>query len=327
MAAPHQAAGILGIGAYAPAKVLTNADLAKIVDTSDEWIFSRTGIRERRIAADGEFTSDLAKQAAARAIADAGLEAKDIEYILLATACPDNPFPNTASWVSKALGITDVGCLDISTACSGFVYALELAGALVDSGRYKRVLAIGAEKLSAITDYTDRGTCVLFGDGAGAAVVGQGGHRLVCSRSTCDFNYDALHIKSGGARSPFTHEAIEKHEHCIRMNGREVYRFVVDKMVGLTKEALDRAGLKPTDVALFVPHQANSNMLEYAADKAGIPRDRLFVNIERYGNTSGASVPMALDEAVKAGRVKKGDYVLLVAFGGGLSSAYSVIQW
>jgi len=327
MAVNNNIAGILGLGSYAPEKVLTNDDLSKIVDTSDEWIFTRTGIRERRIARPDQYTSDLAYEAAKRALANAGLKPSDVGYILVGTACPDTPFPNTAAWVSKALGITDVGCLDISTACSGFAYALELAASLVDCGRYKHVLAIGAEKLSAITDYTDRGTCVLFGDGAGAAVVGAGGHRIITSRSTCDFNYDALHIKHGGSRAPHTHESIEKNGHCIRMNGREVYRFVVDKMVTLTKEALDRAGLKPEDIALFVPHQANAYMLEYAADKAGIPRDRLFMNIEKFGNTSGASVPMALDEAVQTGRVKKGDYVLLVAFGGGLSSGYSLVQW
>lgn len=322
-----QSAGILGIGSYAPERVLTNEDLTKIVDTSDEWIVSRTGIKERRIARDDEFTSDIATEAAMRAIEDAGLKPEDIDYILLGTASPDNPFPNTAAWVCKNLGLTDTPALDVSTACSGFLFCLELATGLVESGRYKNVLAIGAEKLSSIVDYKDRTTCVLFGDGAGAAVVGVGGHKIKESRCATDFNFDALYIKSGGSRCPATPQTIEDGDHLIRMNGREVYRFVVSKAVQLMEECFERANIKASDIDVFVPHQANLNMLDFLIKRLEIEPERMIVNIERYGNTSAASVPIALDEAYREGKIKKGDRVMLLAFGGGLSSGYTLVEW
>jgi 3-oxoacyl-[acyl-carrier-protein] synthase-3 len=322
-----QRAGILGTGKYVPERVITNEWFTTFLDTSDEWIFERTGIKERRYAREDEYTSDMAAAAARAAVKNAGLELKDIDYILIGTATPDNQFPSTACRVGHMLGIDGVGAIDVSTACSGFVYGLELATALVNSGLYKNVLAIGAEKLSAISDFSDRTTCVLFGDGAGAAVVGRGGHEILNTRCSTAFNYEALHLKAGGSRCPAGPKTYENKEHYIRMNGREVYRFVVSSCVEMMNEAIARAGIKPSDIALFVPHQANANMLEFAAEKAGIPADRIFLNIQKYGNSSSASIPMALTEAIEEGRVKKGDLVLLLGFGGGLSSGYALIRW
>ncbi|MCK6438598.1 MAG: ketoacyl-ACP synthase III [Planctomycetes bacterium] len=319
--------GFLGVGSYAPERIVTNDDFAKTLDTSDEWIFSRTGIRERRFARDDEFTSDMGAAAARKALADAGLTVNDVDYVLVGTATPDNMFPSTAGWVTKLLGITDVGALDVSTACTGFIYVCEIASALIESGKYERILCIGADKLSTIANMKDRATCVLFGDAAGAAVIGKGGHRIVNSRCTCDFNYEALYLPAGGARMPVNHEVIERGDQYIHMNGREVYRFVVDKFVELTKECLERAKLKPADIALYIPHQANRVMLEFAVQKAGISTDKLFLNIDRYGNTSSASIPVALDEARQQGRIRPGDNVLLMGFGGGLSSGYMLLQW
>jgi len=326
MSSSQQHAGILGIGSYAPERILTNDDLTKIVDTSDEWIVSRTGIKERRIARDDEYTSDIATQAALRAIEDAGLTPEDIDYVLLGTASPDNPFPNTAAWVCKNLGLMDTPALDVSTACSGFLFCLELATGLVESGRYKNVLAIGAEKLSSIVDYTDRTTCVLFGDGSGAALVGMGGHRIHQTRCATDFNYDALYIEAG-SRCPVTKDSKGNGSHLIRMNGREVYRFVVSKAVTLMEECFERAGISAEDIDLFVPHQANLNMLEFLVKRLEIPAEKMMVNIQKFGNTSSASVPIALDQAYREGRLKKGDKVLLLAFGGGLSSGYALVEW
>lgn len=324
-----KSAGILSIGSYVPERVMTNDDLAKIVDTNDEWIFQRTGIRERRIARPDEYTSDMAIHAARKALERAELSPADIDYILVATASPDNTFPNTACWVQKGMGMGDVPALDISTACAGFVYALELGAALVNTGSYRNVLVIGAEKLSAITNYTDRGSCILFADGAGAAVVTmtEGVGTVVCSRNGARFDYDALNVAAGGSRLPASHDTVEKNMHTIALKGRTVYKFAVQKFEEMAREACDRAGITPEQVALVVPHQANVNIIESAMGRVGIPLDRVVINMDRLGNTSSASVPIAFDEALSAGRIKRGDYVLLEAFGGGLSWGYNLIKW
>ncbi len=324
-----KSAGILSIGSYVPERVMTNDDLAKIVDTNDEWIFQRTGIRERRIARPDEYTSDMAIHAARKALERAEMSPADIDYILVATASPDNTFPNTACWVQKGMGMGDVPALDISTACAGFVYALELGAALVNTGSYRNVLVIGAEKLSAITNYTDRGSCILFADGAGAAVVTMtdGTGTVVCSRNGARFDYDALNVAAGGSRLPASHDTVEKNMHTIALKGRTVYKFAVQKFEEMAREACTRAGITPEQVALVVPHQANVNIIESAMGRVGIPLDRVVINMDRLGNTSSASVPIAFDEALSAGRIKRGDYVLLEAFGGGLSWGYNLIKW
>jgi 3-oxoacyl-[acyl-carrier-protein] synthase-3 len=272
-----------------PERVVTNDDLARIVDTNDEWIFQRTGIRQRRFARDDEFTSDMAMAASKLALQRAEMTPADVSYILVATASPDNSFPNTACWVQKGLGMGDVPALDISTACSGFVYALELAAGLVNTDSYKNVLVIGAEKLSAITNFTDRGSCILFADGAGAAIVSrtQGLGTLVCCRNGARYDYDALNVAAGGSRMPASHQTVEKGLHNIALKGRTVYKFAVQKFEEMANEACKRAGITPADVALVVPHQANVNIIESAMARVGIPMDRVLINIDRYGNSSG----------------------------------------
>jgi 3-oxoacyl-[acyl-carrier-protein] synthase-3 len=325
----NASAGILSIGAYVPERVVTNDDLAKVVDTSDEWIFQRTGIRERRFARDDQFTSDMAIEATKLALTRAELAPTDIDYILVATASADNVFPNTACWVQRGLEMGDVPSLDISTACAGFVYALELGGSLVNTDSYKNVLVIGAEKLSAVTNFSDRGSCILFADGAGAAVMSKttGKGKVICSRSGARHDYEALNIAAGGSRLPATRETIEKKQHTISLKGRAVYKFAVQKFVEMAEEACARANIKPDDVGLVVPHQANVNIIESAMGRVGIGMDRVLINIDRYGNTSAASIPIAMNEALQGGRIKRGDYVLLLAFGGGLSWGYNLIRW
>ncbi|MCC6464320.1 MAG: ketoacyl-ACP synthase III [Planctomycetes bacterium] len=322
-------AGILSVGAYVPERVVTNDDMSKIVDTSDEWIFQRTGVRQRRYARDDEYTSDMAIAAARLALQRAEMKPEQVEYVLLGTASPDNAFPNTACWVQKGLGLPDVPCLDISTACSGFLFALELGTSLVNSGSYGNVLVIGAEKLTSITNFSDRGSCILFGDGAGAALLARTPDRghVVCSRSGSHFDFDALNMAAGGCRMPPSHETVEKNHHKIALKGRSIYKFSVQKFTEMAQDACRRAGISPSQVAQVIPHQANVNIIESAMDRVGIPMDRVLLNIERYGNTSSASVPIALDEAVAKGRIQRGDYVLLLAFGGGLSWGYSLLRW
>jgi 3-oxoacyl-[acyl-carrier-protein] synthase III len=324
-----QQAGIIGVGAYVPERVVTNDDMAQIVDTSDEWILQRTGIRERRYARDDQYTSDLAIEAVRTALERAELSKDDVEYVLVATASPDNPFPNTACWIQRGLEMGDVPCLDISTACSGFVYALELGASLVNTGNYRNVVVVGAEKLTAITNFTDRNSCILFGDGAGAAVVTrtEGRGRVVCTRNGARYNYDALNIAGGGTRLPASHETVEKQQHAIAMQGRSVYQFAVRKFAEMAEEACERGGIKPDDLKLVIPHQANINIIQSAMGRVGVGMDRVLINIDRYGNTSSASIPIAFNEALENGRIERGDYVLLLAFGGGLSWGYNLVQW
>jgi 3-oxoacyl-[acyl-carrier-protein] synthase III len=322
---------IIGTGSYLPAKILTNHDLEKMVDTSDEWITTRTGIKERRLAAKEEAASDLATAAARRALADAGVKAEAIELIIVATATPDMFFPATACWVQKALGIREATSFDVSAACSGFLYALQTARALMDSGTYKTALVIGAEKMSCITNWQDRNTCVLFGDGAGAAVLQKkatpGG--ILSTYLRCDATHtDLLKVPAGGSRTPANSaDVVERKLNTIHMEGKEVFKLAVHKMISAAEQALKLAGKKESDLALLIPHQANLRIIEAIAERVDIPRERVFVNVEKYGNMSAATTIVALDEARRQGRARKGDLVELIAFGAGLTWGAAVIQF
>ncbi len=323
MTTSHSRAHIIGTGAYVPPHVMTNHDLEKLVETSDEWITTRTGIKERHIASKSEAASDLAVKAAEKAIDDAGIKKEVIELIVVATATPDMFFPSTACFVQKRLGIAHAVSFDVSAACSGFIYALEAARALIENGLYKTALVIGAEKLSSITDWKDRGTCVLFGDGAGAAVLqrrgGAGGILSTYLRSDA-LHTDILCVPGGGSRMPGTAATIH-------MEGKEVFKLAVHKMIEASKEALRRAGKKDSDLDLLIPHQANLRIIEAIAERVHIPRERVFVNVQKYGNMSAATTIVALDEARREGRVRKGDLVELIAFGAGLTWGAAVIQF
>jgi 3-oxoacyl-[acyl-carrier-protein] synthase-3 len=322
---------ITGTGKYVPEKVLTNADLQRMVETSDEWITERTGIRERRIAAENEATSDLAIKAALAALENAGVKAEDLDLIIVATVTPDMAFPATACFVQKALGAPKATCFDVSAACSGFLYGMELARQFIATGSAEKALVIGADKLSSIIDWTDRNTCVLFGDGAGAAVLqpaGEGTGEILSAYSGSNGNLDEiLNVPGGGSRNPVTAGNIGDKSNTMKMAGREVYRHAVTTMMSATKEAIQRAGLTPDDIACFIPHQANLRIIETIANKLDVSMDRFFVNLESYGNTSAAAVAIALDEAQRSGRVKRGDHIAMVVFGGGLTWASSVVRW
>ncbi|MFI5337144.1 MAG: beta-ketoacyl-ACP synthase III [Opitutales bacterium] len=323
---------IAGVGSYTPARVLTNAELSKMVDTTDEWIRSRSGIGERHIAAENEATSDLAIQAAQRALDDAKTQAADIDLLIVATCTPDMPLPSTACIVQHRLGIPPhATCFDIVAACSGFLYALEVAYGLLQTNRYKRALIIGAEKLSAFTDWSDRSTCVLFGDGAGAAVltkVDQPGIGILGSDLGADGEFvDNLYVPNGGSRCPASSKTVENRGHFIKMNGREVFKSAVRVMETVSREMLEQHHLSPDQINLVIPHQANIRIIESLAGSLGIPMDRVAVNLERYGNTSSASIPLALDEARRSGRIKPGDLTLMVAFGAGLTYGAALVRW
>lgn len=327
---PKRSVSIIGTGSYVPERVLTNEELAKTVDTSDEWIVTRTGIRERRIAAEDEFTSDLATKAAQNAIEQAGISPDEIDLILVATATPDMFFPSTACFVQKNLGATRAACFDISAACSGFLYALEIGQQFITSHTYNTVLVIGAEKLSSIVDWTDRNTCVLFGDGAGAAILRNraGAHGVISTYMGSDGTFtDILSMPGGGSRFPATTENLDQRLNTIHMSGKEVYKQAVNAMLAAANIALEQAGLKASDLACIIPHQANMRIIEAIAERMGVSMDHFLINLDKYGNTSAAAVAIALDEANRTGRMKIGDYVLLVVFGGGLTWASSVIQW
>jgi len=321
---------IIGTGSYLPERVLTNGELEKLVETSDEWIVSRTGISERRIAADGEHTSDLAAKAALSALENAGITAEEIDLILVATVTPDMFFPSTACFVQAKIGAKNAACFDVSAACSGFLYAIEIAQQFITSHTYDTILVIGADKLSSIIDWTDRNTCVLFGDGAGAAVLRHrgGGHGVISTFMASDGGLsDILYIPGGGSRFPITKENADSRLNCIKMNGKETYKQAITSMLDAANKVLADANLDPEDLACVIPHQANLRIIEAIADRMKLPIERFVVNLDRYGNTSAAAVAIALDEANRTGRMKVGDYVLLVVFGGGLTWASSVIQW
>ncbi len=321
---------IVGTGSYVPEKVLNNEDLSRLVDTTDEWITTRTGIKERRIAAPNEHTSDMAAKAAVAAMEQAGITAPEIDLILLATASPDMMFPATACFVQQKIGATKAACLDVSAACAGFLFAIEIAQQFITSHTYETVLVIGAEKLSSITNWTDRNTCVLFGDGAGAAVLRHRGstHGVIATHVGSDGQYaDILFMPGGGSRTPITAENANRNLQTIHMSGKDVYKQAVIAMLAAAKTVLDQAGLTIDDIACVIPHQANVRIIEAIADRLKIPIDRFYVNLDRYGNTSAAAVAIALDEANRTGRIKAGDYVLMVVFGGGLTWASAVIEW
>ncbi len=321
---------ITGTGMYVPERVLTNDDLSKMVDTSDEWIVERTGIRERRIAAPDQASSDLALLACRRALEMAGADAKDVDHIVLATTTPDRILPSCACTVQQKLGATRAAAYDVFAACTGFVYGLGLGRALVSAGMADTVLVVGVETLSRIVDYTDRNTCVLFGDGAGAALLqacetGVGVHS-VDMHSDGELG-EVLEVPAGISRNPASVDTVEAHEHFIRMQGKKLYPFAVRSMEDSTRRCLEWAGWSPGDVDLFIPHQANRRIIDAVGERLGLGPDKVYVNIERYGNTSSASIPIALDECVRAGRLKPGDKLALAAFGGGATWGGSALTW
>jgi 3-oxoacyl-[acyl-carrier-protein] synthase-3 len=327
---PVHHAHVTGWGRYAPSQVLTNHDLERMVDTSDEWIVSRTGIRERRVAAAHETTASMAAVAGLRAIRTAGIDPDEIDIILLATLTPDYWMPSTAALVKEAIGNTRAAAMDVSAACSGFVYAFATAQAYIASGLAKHVLVIGAELLTRFLDYTDRGTCILFGDGAGAVVLSasdEPGGSLAFEMTTEPQGAYMIWLPAGGAKAPPSTETIARGEHYIRMEGNQTYRFATRTMATTALSAIHKAGLEPDDIKLFIPHQANNRIIEAVAKGLGLPMDRMYVNLDRYGNTSAASVPIALAEAVNEGRLDVGDRVVLVAFGAGFTSGAVAIEW
>lgn len=323
-------AHVTGWGRYAPSQVLTNADLERMVDTNDAWIVQRTGIRERRVAAAHETTASMAAVAGLRAIRTAGLDPDDIDLILLATLTPDYWMPSTAALVKEAIGNTRAAAMDVSAACSGFVYAYATAQAWITSGLARNVLVIGAELLTRFLDYTDRSTCILFGDGAGAVVLSasdEPGGTLGMELTTEPQGAYMIWLPAGGAKSPSSAETIARGEHYIRMEGKETYRFATRTLATTALTSIKKAGLEPSDIDLFIPHQANIRIIEAVAKGLNLPMDRMYVNLDRYGNTSAASVPIALAEAVNEGRVKVGDRIVIVAFGAGFTSGAVTIQW
>ena len=323
-------ASIIGTGAYVPEKILSNAELEKLVETNDEWIVTRTGIRERRIAAQDQSTSDMAAEAAKAALLNAGITADDLGMIIVATVTPDMFFPSTACFVQTKIGAKNAVCFDVSAACSGFLYALEIARQFISTGTQKNVLVIGAEKLSTIVNWSDRNTCVLFGDGAGAAVVSHRPGSLGIRRTHMgsDGGYaEILQIPGGASLNPVTAENAEQKLNTIRMNGKETYKQAVTAMMDAGNRVLAACDLKATDIACVIPHQANVRIIEAIADRMKLPMERFLVNLDRFGNTSAAAVAIALDEANRTGRMKRGEHVLLVVFGGGLTWAGSLIEW
>ena len=327
---PTRRAHVTGWGRYAPAQVLTNADLERMVDTSDEWIRTRTGIRERRVAAADETTASMGAVAGLRAIRTAGLEPEDIDLILLATLTPDYWMPSTAALVKEAIGNTKATAFDVMAACSGFVYAFATAQAYIQAGLAKHVLVIGSELLTRFLDYTDRSTCILFGDGAGAVVLSasdEPGGALGVEMTTEPQGAYMIWLPAGGSKAPPSAGTIARGEHYVRMEGNQTYRFATKTMATTALESIRRSGLQPSDIDLFIPHQANVRIIEAVAKGLDLPMDKMFINLDKYGNTSAASVPIALAEAVNEGRVKVGDNVTIVAFGAGFTSGAVTIEW
>ncbi|MEQ1679316.1 MAG: beta-ketoacyl-ACP synthase III [Nitrospira sp.] len=320
---------IAGIGSYVPARVLTNADLERMVATSDEWIRERTGIRERRIAATGEACSDLAVQAGKRALTAAGLTATDLDMILVATCTGDYPLPATACLVQHQLGATKAAACDLSAACCGFVYALSVADAYIKTGM-RHVLVIGSEVMSAITDWTDRNTCVLFGDGAGAVVVSasDGERGILSTHLRSDGTLcELIMVPGGGSRTPPSEKVIDERLQYIKMKGNETFKVAVRSLEEIARSTLAANHLRVEDIDLYVPHQANIRILKAVMERLSLPIEKVMLNVDRYGNTSAASIPIALDEAVREGRIKDGSLVMLGAFGAGLTWASAVIRW
>ncbi len=321
--------GIIGVGEYLPERILTNSDLEKMVDTSDEWITTRTGIKERRLADKEEATSDLAYLAAKQALKDAKLKPLELDLIIVATITPDMPFPSTASFVQAKLGAKNAFCFDISAACAGFIYAIVIAQQFIARGTVRNALVVGAETLSSVTDWQDRSTCILFGDGAGAAVLAEVPADGILSTylGTDGTKTGLLMIPGGGSRNPASRETVEQRLHYIKMEGNELFKLAVKLMMEAAQIAIKRAGLEPKDIDLVIPHQANARIITAMAKRIGLSEDKVYLNIEKYGNMSSASLAIALCDAAKEGRIKKGDNVLLDAFGAGLVWGACVIKW
>ena len=321
---------VIGTGSYVPEKVLTNEDLEKMVDTSDEWITTRTGIKTRRIAAEDEATSDMAYKAACKALDDAGLGPKDIDLIIVATITPDMFFPSTACWVQEKLKAENATAFDLSAACSGYIFSYAIASGFLSSGTYKNALVIGAEKLTSILDWEDRGTCVIFGDGAGAAVltISSGDSQLLAYDMGSNGAYgDLLYIPGGGSKNPATEETVKNRMHYIKMNGNAVFKIAVNKMKETVINSMKKANIKPDDISLLIPHQANLRIIDALRRALKLPEERVFVNIDKYGNTSAASIAIAFDEAIKEGHIKRGDIVGFAAFGGGLTWGSAILKY
>ncbi len=321
---------ISGVGSYVPERVLDNHELATIVDTSDEWITTRTGIHERRIARDDEPSSAMAAEAGRRALEAAGAAPEEIDLLVVATITPDSTMPSTACRVQPLLGLTNATCFDLNAACSGFVFALETARQFVATGAAHKALVVGVDKMSVLMDWQDRSTCVLFGDGAGAVVL----ERATSSRGFLSASTggdgsmaDLLQVPAGGSAIPASEESIRERLHYLRMEGNPVFRGAVRGMAEVATQAIEQAGITPADVSCVIPHQANLRILQAMGDKLGIGMDSFVINLDRYGNTTAATIPIALDEALREGRVKDGDLVLFVAFGAGLTWGASVLEW
>jgi 3-oxoacyl-[acyl-carrier-protein] synthase-3 len=323
-------AQIVGVGAYAPQRVLTNAELEKLVETSDEWIVQRTGIRERRIVDENEGPADLALRAARQALDRAGVAPEEIDLIVVGTTAGDMNFPTTGNLLQHRLGCKNAGSMDVYAACSGSIYSLSIGAQYVQTGKYQTVLCVGAECLSRITDYTDRGTCILLADAAGAAILrpSEGDAGIIDTDLYSDGRYGELLIQpAGGALHPATHETVDKRMHFAKMKGNEVFKVAVRMFGDSAQRILERNGFKPTDLDLFVPHQANLRIIEAAVKRLGLPMDRVVVNVDRYGNTGAASVYVALEEAWATKRLRAGDLVLLGAFGGGFTWGAALLRW
>jgi len=321
---------VIGTGSYVPEKVLTNEDLEKIVDTSDEWITTRTGIKTRRIAEEGEATSDMAYKAALKALDDAKLKPSDLDVIVVATITPDMFFPNTACWVQEKLKAENATAFDLSAACSGYIFSYAVISGFLSSGIYKNALIIGAEKLTSIVDWEDRGTCVLFGDGAGASILApsDGDGKLLAYDLGSNGAYgDLLFIPGGGSKNPATEETVKKRMHYIKMNGNAVFKIAVNKMKETFINSMKKANIKPDDISLLIPHQANLRIIDALRRALKLPEERVYVNIDRYGNTSAASIAIAFDEAIREGRIKRGDIVGFAAFGGGLTWGSAILKY
>lgn len=322
-------AAIKGIGAAVPEKVMTNADFEKFLDTSDEWITQRTGIKQRHVASEGETTATLATAAARKALASAGLTAADLDLIIVCTVTPEMMFPATACFVQAALGAKNVPCFDICAACSGFVYGVTTGAKFIESGMYKRVMVIGADTLSRFSDYTDRTSCILFGDGAGAVLLEATTEEKGVLYSVLHADgegWDFIHVPGGGSRSPASHQTVDGHDHYVKMRGRDVYKFAVEKMQWLLGDCMSHCNLTTDQVDLVVPHQVNVRIITSATEKYNFPMEKVYMNIDRYGNTSAASIPMALEEASRTGRIAPGSNLIMVAFGAGLTWAGLVVR-
>jgi len=323
-------AKISALGTFVPPRVLTNGDLEKMVETSNEWILERTGIRERHIVDPGVATSDLAVEAAVNTLAERGIASGELEAILVATVTPDTMFPATACLVQDRIGAKGAWGFDISAACSGFVYAIQTGAKFIESGAHKKVLVIGADVMSSIIDYTDRSTCVIFGDGAGAVLI----EPATDGNGFIDFLHEvdgsggcSLHMPGGGSRNPSSHETVDKKMHVVHQDGQAVFKYAVRKMADVSEKLLERNGFKGTDLDLFVPHQANRRIILSSAERLGLPLEKIVINIDVYGNTTAATIPLALESARREGRLKKGDLVLIASVGAGFTVGATLLRW